>query len=339
MAFIRKTSELSIDSKSSLEKIVRLLCKDYEFAKRSADINFQDKDGNTLLHLAASLRDPYAVDTLLELGANSFLKNNRGQYPLNCAVMQAVWDTYVTWEEGEEMTKKITKTELSRAVTVVESLIIKGGNDPYKIYESQAFHDKSAISDCPDFHVTEAMKNANIKRLMIINDKNSPLAQAFAIHQAAEEKLNKDAFVGKMQKYKDELSNDAKIKPNVSVTVYDPSKLLAQQVKKIKGYTAPFNLVGIPFFIGEASFEPIKVAHRYIKLSAAMHSGFDKDDDYKIHLTRRYLFTIKDYTTDKTLIDNVSEKDIESTMKSVQEYLLDLKKEPMPSLSKERLTL
>ncbi len=304
-----------------------------ELVSRGADINFQDKDGDTPLHNAAWSRNPKAVNMLLDLGANPLLQNKMAHYPLNSAVFQAFgWHPY--WLKQVER-EKIIKDETSRVIAVVESLIIKGGNDPYKIYKSETFKDKSAISDCHNYQVNEAMKAANIARLKILSDKDSSLAKMFAVHQAVEEKSNKDLFIKKIQLHTDELCKDAKIESCISAAVYDPSKPLVEQVKKKDGGSGTVDLVGIPFSFGQVSFEPIKVAHRYMQLSATMFSGFEKGDDFKIHLTQRYSFTVRDYSTGKMLIDNISERNIESTMKWTYEYLLSLKKLPMHSFFKE----
>lgn len=53
--------------------------------KAGADINDADKDGETLLHLAAYNNDAALAQTVLELGANLHHPNQRGETPLHLA--------------------------------------------------------------------------------------------------------------------------------------------------------------------------------------------------------------------------------------------------------------
>lgn len=56
---------------------------DYVLSK-SPDLDVQDGDRNTALHLACKYRSPKIVHTLLQKGANTLIKNRRGRTPCTC---------------------------------------------------------------------------------------------------------------------------------------------------------------------------------------------------------------------------------------------------------------
>lgn len=145
--------------------------------KKGADINFQDSNGKTALHSAAWFRNPKAAAVLLEYKANPLLRDKSGMYPLNCAVYQGIGEI-PSWSEDYD---KENRDEITRVKLIVNLLIIQGNNDPYFIYNPPSYShsnwERSAMSDCTNHQIIEAMKNANLKRIENL-DYNSNLSLA-----------------------------------------------------------------------------------------------------------------------------------------------------------------
>lgn len=57
-------------------------------SRLGADMNQEDEDGNTPLHVAAGCIEPLAIETLLELGADASLVNHEGHTPLQTLELQ-----------------------------------------------------------------------------------------------------------------------------------------------------------------------------------------------------------------------------------------------------------
>ena len=49
----------------------------------NGDLNAQDKDGNTALHLLADAQDYYYMQILVQLGADMNIQNNEGLDPVD----------------------------------------------------------------------------------------------------------------------------------------------------------------------------------------------------------------------------------------------------------------
>ncbi len=59
-----------------------------------ADLNFQDKKGNTALHQFSLLGQRLLIDKLIELGADESIKNNKGELPSD---LLKLWEKYNFW--------------------------------------------------------------------------------------------------------------------------------------------------------------------------------------------------------------------------------------------------
>ena len=64
--------------KGDLDKVKEML--GYE----EINVNVQNKDGDTPLHIACRLRHWHIVECLIERGAQSNIENIHGQWPMNC---------------------------------------------------------------------------------------------------------------------------------------------------------------------------------------------------------------------------------------------------------------
>lgn len=83
-SFRSKISSKGSQSRSPAVEITRLLCAVTK--PHPADLNYQDKDGNTPLHHASILQNTTAGEIMLLLlkhGANPNIRNNRGQTPMH----------------------------------------------------------------------------------------------------------------------------------------------------------------------------------------------------------------------------------------------------------------
>lgn len=63
-------------------------------ADYQADLNFQDKKGNTALHQFSLLGKRLLIDRLIELGADETIKNNKGELPSD---LLKLWEKYNFW--------------------------------------------------------------------------------------------------------------------------------------------------------------------------------------------------------------------------------------------------
>lgn len=63
-------------------------------AKYNANLNFQDKNGNTALHQFSLLGQKQFIDKLKKLGADETIKNNKGELPSD---LLKLWEKYNFW--------------------------------------------------------------------------------------------------------------------------------------------------------------------------------------------------------------------------------------------------